>query len=86
MYLYVPFASTNMGRPLSQSLYPFISVFHIFVYDVGTLPKTACVCMHMHMAAAIVEVPVCTASYLQLCCSKVPSQEKRRGKLALFYF
>lgn len=61
------------------SLYPSICVFHIFVYDVGTLPKTACVCMHMHMAAAIVEVPVCTASYLQLCCSKVPSQEKRRG-------
>lgn len=68
------------------SLYPSICVFHIFVYDVGTLPKTAYVCMHMHMAAAIVKVPVCTASYLQLCCSEVLSQEKRRGKLALFYF
>lgn len=80
-------ASPNLSICLAcLSLYPSICVFHIFVYDVGTLPKTACVCMHMHMAAAIVEVPVCTASYLQLCCSKVPSQEKRRGKLALFYF
>lgn len=94
----VPSACTHMGRPISQSksihlsqpfvclLSPSICVFHIFVYDVGTLPKTARVFMHMHMAAAIVEVPVCTASYLQLCSSKVPSQEKRKGKLALFYF
>lgn len=94
----VPFACTHMGRPISQSksihlsqsfvclLSPSICVFRIFVYDVGTLPKTARVFMHMHMAAAIVEVPVCTASYLQLCSSKVPSQEKRKGKLALFYF
>lgn len=42
----------------SVSLYSSICLFHIFVYVVGTLPKTACGCMHMHMAAAIAEVPV----------------------------
>lgn len=70
----------------SVSLYSSICLFHIFVYVAGTLPETARGCVHMHMAAAIVEVPGCTASYLKRCCCKVPSQEKKGGKLALFYF
>lgn len=98
-HLYVLFICTHMGRKARQpvQIYPSVSLdclslyfsicfFYIFVYVVGTLPKTACGCMHMHMAAAIVEVPVCTLSYLKRCCCKVPSQEKRTGKLALFYF
>lgn len=69
----------------SVSLYSSICLFHIFVYVVGTLPKTACGCMHVHMAAAIVEVPLYTARFLKRCCFKFHPRRKRGGiSLILF--
>ena len=63
-----------------------ICLFHISVCVVGNLPKQL-VCMNMHMDEAIIEVPVCTVSFLKYCCGFVPSQErfpKKRNEIQLF--
>lgn len=89
----------HVGWSIRQSKYLHLSIvcvsscvcpsvsFHIFVYVVGNLPKTACVyvCMNMHMDVAIVEVPACTASFLKYCCGFVPSQEKVFKKIEPFF-